>query len=99
MVKAVPSRVGAGPLPFEIPEAEQDRRGIVEYGVTTGRRRRKARRISRRHLEEAVMLNGPTQIALTFCDHLDPVWYFCITDIYYTNVQLSRDGKTPVRGW
>ena len=72
VVKAIPSRVGAGPLPFEISEAEQDRRGIVEYGVTTGRRRRKARRISWRRLEEAVMLNGPTQIALTFCDHLDP---------------------------
>jgi len=24
------------------------------------------------HLEESVMLNGPTQLALTFCDHLDP---------------------------
>ena len=72
VVKAVPSRVGAGPLPFEISEVEQDRRGIVEYGVTTGRRRRKARHISWPHLEEAVMLNGPTQIALTFCDHLDP---------------------------
>ncbi|MDE2886746.1 MAG: adenylosuccinate synthetase [Gemmatimonadota bacterium] len=72
VVKAVPSRVGAGPLPFEMSSAEQDRRGIREYGVTTGRRRRKARRISWGHLEEAVMLNGPTQIALTFCDHLDP---------------------------
>ena len=38
VVKAVPSRVGAGPLPFEMSAGEQDRRGIVEYGVTTGRR-------------------------------------------------------------
>ncbi len=72
VVKAVPSRVGPGPLPFEMSAGDQDRRGIVEYGVTTGRRRRKAHRISWRYLEEAVMLNGPTQIALTFCDHLDP---------------------------
>ena len=72
VVKAVPSRVGAGPLPFEMSEGDQNQRGIVEYGVTTGRRRRKAHRISWRHLDEAVMLNGPTQIALTFCDHLDP---------------------------
>ena len=72
VVKAVPSRVGEGPLPFEMGIGEQDRRGIAEYGVTTGRRRRKARGISWAHFEEAVMLNGPTQIALTFCDHLDP---------------------------
>ena len=72
VVKALPSRVGEGPLPFQMPEEEQDRLGIQEYGVATGRRRRKADRISWPHLEEAVMLNGPTQIALTFCDHFDP---------------------------
>ncbi len=72
IVKALPSRVGNGPLPFEIFREEEDRRGIAEYGVTTGRRRRKASRISWKHLDESVMLNGPTQIALTFCDHLDP---------------------------
>ncbi|HIC70275.1 MAG TPA: hypothetical protein EYO90_12220, partial [Candidatus Latescibacteria bacterium] len=44
----------------------------VEYEVTSGRRRRKAAAISWPHLEESVMLNGPTQLALTFCDHLDP---------------------------
>lgn len=72
VVKAIPSRVGEGPLPFEMGIGEQDRRGIAEFGVTTGRRRRKARGISWAHFEEAIMLNGPTQIALTFCDHLDP---------------------------
>ena len=50
---------------------EEDQRGIAEYGVTTGRRRRKAAGISWPHLDEAVLLNGPTQLALTFCDHLD----------------------------
>ena len=70
VVKALPSRVGEGPLPFEIPAEQQDPR-TIEYGVTTGRRRRKAARISWELLEEAVMLNGPTQIALTFCDHYD----------------------------
>jgi len=72
IVKALPSRVGAGPLPLPLDPEEEDARGIVEYGVTTGRRRRKAAGISWPHLEESVLLNGPTQIALTFCDHLDP---------------------------
>ena len=72
VVKALPSRVGAGPLPHQLDQREEEERGIVEYGVTTGRRRRKAGAISWPHLKEAVMLNGPTQIALTFCDHLDP---------------------------
>ena len=71
VVKALPSRVGAGPLPLQLETAEEDTRGIAEYGVNTGRRRRKAAAISWALLEEAVMLNGPTQIALTFCDHLD----------------------------
>ena len=72
VVKAVPSRVGTGPLPLQLTPAEEERRGIVEYGVATGRRRRKAAGISWPHLETAVLLNGPTQLALTFCDHLDP---------------------------
>ena len=72
VVKALPSRVGAGPLPFELQPEEEDVRGIAEYGVTTGRRRRKASEIPWEPLETSVMLNGPTQIALTFCDHFDP---------------------------
>ena len=72
VVKTLPSRVGEGPLPFQLSPDEEDKRGIVEYGVTTGRRRRKASQISWEHFEYAVMLNGPTQIALTFCDHFDP---------------------------
>jgi len=72
VVKAMPSRVGEGILPFEMPAEDAERLGIVEYGVTTGRRRRKAAQISWEHLEYAVMLNGPTQIALTFSDHFDP---------------------------
>ncbi|HEX3815589.1 MAG TPA: adenylosuccinate synthetase [Mycobacteriales bacterium] len=71
VVKAMPSRVGEGPLPFEISEAEAVARGIAEHGVVTGRPRRKADDIDFELLEYATMLNGPTQIALTFCDHYD----------------------------
>ena len=42
LVKALPSRVGTGPLPLQIEVEEEDRRQIAEYGVTKGRRRRKA---------------------------------------------------------
>jgi adenylosuccinate synthase len=73
VVKALPSRVGTGPLPLQLDSAEEDRRNIAEYGVRTGRRRRKAAGLSWPHLETAVELNGPTQLALTFCDHLDPL--------------------------
>lgn len=72
IVKAMPSRVGAGPLPHELDEAEVLARGIAEYGVVTGRPRRKASHPDPDLLTYAAMLNGPTQIALTFCDHYDP---------------------------
>jgi adenylosuccinate synthase len=72
VVKAVPSRVGEGPLPGEISADEIRERGIAEYGVVTGRLRRKAAEIPWDMLRYAAMLNGPTEIALTFCDHYDP---------------------------
>ncbi|HVX43459.1 MAG TPA: adenylosuccinate synthetase [Mycobacteriales bacterium] len=72
VVKAMPSRVGAGPLPLEMSHAEAESRGIAEYGVVTGRPRRKAAGIDFDLLRYSAMLNGPTRIALTFCDHFDP---------------------------
>lgn len=72
VVKAVPSRVGAGPLPDEMEPDEIHRRGIAEHGVVTGRLRRKASGIPWDFLRYAAMLNSPTEIALTFCDHYDP---------------------------
>jgi len=72
VVKAMPTRVGAGPLPHEMSHGEAVARGVAEYGVVTGRPRRKAAGLDFSLLEYAAMLNGPTQIALTFCDHYDP---------------------------
>lgn len=72
VVKAMPTRVGEGPLPYEMTYEEAEARGIAEYGVNTGRPRRKAHRIDDKLLAYACMLNGPTQIALTFTDHYDP---------------------------
>lgn len=71
LVKAVPSRVGEGPLPYELTKEEILERGIEEYGTVTNRFRRKASKIDFKLLEYSTMLNGPTQIALTYCDHYD----------------------------
>lgn len=71
VVKAVPSRVGTGPLPGEISLAEQDRLGIAEYGVRTGRRRRKSLELPWDLVRQAALLNAPTGLVLSFCDHLD----------------------------
>lgn len=72
VVKAVPSRVGEGPLPQELSQEDMQKRNMIEFGVTTGRQRRKTNTIPWDLLAESVMLNGATQIALTFCDHFDP---------------------------
>jgi adenylosuccinate synthase len=72
VVKALPTRVGQGPLPYEISAEEAAARGIAEYGVVTGRPRRKAGALDYELLRYAASVNGPTGIALTFCDHLDP---------------------------
>ena len=71
VVKALPSRVGAGPMPNEMTETEVHQLGIEEYGTVTGRLRRKGH-LDFDLLKYAAMLNGPTEIALTFADHFDP---------------------------
>jgi adenylosuccinate synthase len=73
IVKAVPSRVGAGPLPGELSATEIQSRGIAEYGVVTGRLRRKTAELPYDMLTYASMLNAPTEVALTFLDHFDPM--------------------------
>jgi adenylosuccinate synthase len=88
VVKALPTRAGEGPLPFELCEKEILRRGVAEYGVVTGRPRRKAARLDWSLLEYATMLNGPTKIALTFCDHADP---------YMRGTRSAADITAPVR--
>ena len=55
----------------ELSVEEIHARGIEEYGVNTGRLRRKGD-LDFELLKYAAMLNGPTEIALTFTDHFDP---------------------------
>ncbi|MEU3342344.1 adenylosuccinate synthetase [Streptomyces sp. NPDC006668] len=69
--RVMPTRVGAGPFPTEIDEREAARLGVVEYGTVTGRRRRVGR-FDMDLAREAVLVNRPSRIALTFLDHVDP---------------------------
>ena len=69
--KSYTTRVGAGPLPNELPWEEAKKRGWAEIATVTGRRRRAAPfnyELARR----AVMLNGATQAALTKIDVMFP---------------------------
>lgn len=72
IVKAVPSRVGAGPMPNEMSKEEIMASGMDEYGVVTGRLRRKTSELPLDMLRYSAMLNGATEVALTFLDHFDP---------------------------
>jgi adenylosuccinate synthase len=70
--KAYTTRVGAGPFPTELTDADGDRLVDVgrEFGTVTGRRRR-AGWLDCVMLRHAVRLNSLTEIALTKLDVLD----------------------------
>ncbi len=69
--KAYWTRVGAGELPGELPHEEAVKRGWVEYGTVTGRPRRVAP-FNVEWARRAIMINTPTQIAITKLDVLFP---------------------------
>lgn len=69
--KAFITRVGAGPLPGEIPWEEAEKRGWAEVATVTGRRRRAAP-FNFDLAKRAVMLNSATQAAITKIDVLFP---------------------------
>ncbi len=67
--KAYISRVGEGPFPTEMTQEEAEKRGLEEYGVVTGRRRRIGY-FDMELAKESCRINGATQIALTCVDRL-----------------------------
>jgi len=74
VVKALPTREGNGGM-GNVPEMtleEIKSKGMVEASSIGGVPRRKASSLDWEMLSYAVMVNGATQIALTFCDHYDP---------------------------
>lgn len=71
LVKCLPTCVGNGYLPFEMSKQQIIQKGLEEYGVNTGRFKRRSSKIDWDRLRYSVMINGPTEIALTFCDQYD----------------------------
>ena len=69
--KAYISRVGEGPFPTEMSQEEAESKGLEEYGVVTGRRRRIGY-FDMELAKESCRINGATQIALTCVDRLYP---------------------------
>lgn len=71
VVKAYTTRVGAGPFPTELFDADGDylQSQGSEFGATTGRKRR-CGWLDLACLRESVRLNGPTELAITKLDVL-----------------------------
>lgn len=72
LVKCLPTCVGLGPLPYEMCSKKIAELNLQEYGVNTGREKRRSSQIDWERLKYSVLVNGPTEIALTFCDQYDP---------------------------
>ncbi|MFH1563721.1 MAG: adenylosuccinate synthetase [Nitrospirota bacterium] len=72
LVKCLPTCVGKGYLPHEMTKEEIISRNLDEYGVNTGRFKRRSSCIDWERLSYSVKVNGPTEIALTYCDQFDP---------------------------
>ena len=72
ITKAYTTRVGAGPFPTELLDADGDRWSTIgrEFGTVTGRRRRPGW-LDCVMLRQAVRLNSLTELALTKLDVLD----------------------------
>jgi adenylosuccinate synthase len=75
VIKSAPTRVSqnCGDLPGEISEEKMRELDICEWGVTTGRLRRKSLDIPFEFLDDVFMINSPTFVALTFCDHIESI--------------------------
>ena len=92
ITKAYTTRVGAGPFPTELTDADGDRLVEVgrEFGTVTGRRRR-AGWLDCVMLRHAVRLNSLTELALTKLDVLDGFESVKVC----TDYRLDGHGSSP----
>jgi adenylosuccinate synthase len=83
VVKAYQTRVGGGPFPTELQEAEGEelRKRGAEFGVVTGRPRR-CGWLDLAALRYAVLINGITHLALTKLDILDTFYQIKVCTAY-----------------
>ena len=73
-VKTMPTREGAGSLGArELTQEQIIKNGLTEKSSIGGVIRRKGEGVNWEMLSYAAEINGATQIALTFCDHYDPL--------------------------
>lgn len=88
IVKAYLTRVGAGPFPTELFDADGDSLTEIgaEFGTNTGRRRRVGW-LDLVMLRQAVRLNGLTELAITKLDVLDTFETIKVCDSYSVNGQ------------
>lgn len=84
--KTFPTRVGEGPFPSEMPYEEVQKRGFLEYGTVTSRPRRVGT-FDFELAKEAVRINHPSALAITFLDRIDPD---CAGKTYE---QLSKEAR------
>jgi len=90
--KAYVTRVGKGPLEGEVDREEALRKGWLEKATVTGRERRAAP-FNFNLAQRAVMLNAPTQLAITKLDVLYPE---CTGARSFS--ELSLEAKQFIRG-
>jgi adenylosuccinate synthase len=93
VTKAYATRVGHGPFPTEMPEAEAARlrEAGEEYGATTGRPRR-CGWLDLPALRYAARVNGLTRLVVTKLDVLDAFDEILVAESY-------ESGGAPVRGF
>jgi adenylosuccinate synthase len=68
VIKSYSTRVGSGPLSFEIPFEEAQAKGLAEWGVVSGRKRRISEFLDFDKLRYSAAVNSADQIALTKID-------------------------------
>jgi adenylosuccinate synthase len=90
VTKAYCTRVGSGPFPSELTDAEGERIRIAgnEFGSTTGRPRR-CGWLDIPQLKYATMITGTTQIAITKLDVLNAFETISVAEQYETRSGLT----------